>query len=62
VAFTNDSLREVKSGINLFESQAELHKIFDKRIKIRGIFDSRSHGHLGQYFGAINEICYLEIL
>lgn len=58
----NDSLKEMKSGIYLSATPEEINTIVGKQIRIRGIFDIKSHGHLSQYFGTIKDICYLEVL
>lgn len=42
-------------GENIFS------KMSGKRIKIRGILYSNSHGHLGQYSASVKDVCYLEI-
>ena len=42
-------------GENIFS------KISGKRIKIRGILYSNSHGHLGQDSASVKDVCYLEI-
>lgn len=51
-----DSLMKKESpGENIFS------KMSGKRIKIRGILYSNSHGHLGHYSASVKDVCYLEI-
>lgn len=57
-----DSLIEVNSHINLIETPAEFEKINQRRIRVRGTFNMKLTGHLGLYFGGIENICLLEIL
>ncbi|MFN8288972.1 MAG: hypothetical protein U0U70_01825 [Chitinophagaceae bacterium] len=55
-----DSLKNLTSGFYLVGSQDTFNNICNRKLIVRGVFDAHSHGHLGKYFGAIKNICYIE--
>ena len=48
--------------VYLLNSPDAIHSLNYRRIKLRGIVDAKSHGHLGAYSGTIKEICYMEVM
>lgn len=36
--------------------------IIDKKIKVKGVIDTSNHGHIGQYFFTLKEVCAVEVI
>lgn len=51
-----------KTGLNLLDSYQSIEKIQGCKIKVRGKFNLNSKGHLGLFFGSIENVFYLEVL
>jgi hypothetical protein len=41
---------------------SELEKLYDKRIKVVGVFNKENKGHLDTYFGRIQNIISVEVI
>jgi hypothetical protein len=51
-----------QTGVNLLDSYKEFDKITNRRIRIRGKLNMNSKGHLGSYFGELNNVVSIEVV
>jgi ribosomal protein S16 len=58
--FANTHMRNIKTQKDFTEPD-ENKKIDGKKIRVIGLFNNVNKGHLDQYFGAVEQICYIEI-
>lgn len=64
ITFNNNyyPLIDSKTGVNLLDSYQTIEKINGRKIKIKGRFNPTSKGHLGMFFGSVENVFYVEVM